>query len=78
MPVWKRSNPPCEALIVLDSMFAENKSSRDSTPAIIHKQSPVFEKFSLNVFRTAFNELRNKYGLGCNGFKIVLLSIFQT
>ena len=62
--IWKRS-PPCQAHIILDKMFEDNKIFPDSTPAAVHKLDPEFLKYSLNVFRTAYNELRQKHGVGC-------------
>ncbi|KAK4028825.1 hypothetical protein OUZ56_021843 [Daphnia magna] len=47
-------------------MFLENKIEPSALPAFVYKQSPEFQKYSLNVFRTAFNEIKAKSGLACH------------
>ena len=61
-PKWKR-NPPCTAHKILEKMFSEDKISRDAQPSTVYNLHAEFQKFSLPVFRTVFNEIRNSYGL---------------
>jgi hypothetical protein len=68
IPQWKRTNPPCKAQTILQEMFKNNMISPDATACATHKLNPEFLEYKLSVFRGAFSELRNKYGLGCNCF----------
>ena len=67
-PQWKRANPPCKAQIILQDMFKNNMIAPDATAVATHKLNPEFLKYKLSVFRGAFSEHRNKYGLGCKCF----------
>ncbi|XP_045022892.1 uncharacterized protein LOC116930516 [Daphnia magna] len=60
--IWKRDST-CKAQALLEKMFLENKIEPSALPAFVYKQSPEFQKYSLNVFRTAFNEIKAKSGL---------------
>ena len=62
--IWKRDST-CKAHALLERMFLENKIEASSPPSLVYKQSPEFQKYSLNVFRTAFNEMKAKIGLAC-------------
>ena len=64
---WKR-NPPGKAHVILQEMFQKKQIPPDALANAVHRLNPEFQKFSLAVFRGAFNELRSKYGLGCKYF----------
>ena len=70
MPQWKRY-PPCKAHLILTSMFENNQISPDETAASVYDQNKEFRKFNLNVFKCAFNQLRQMNGVGC---KYILFS----
>lgn len=65
---WKRSNPPCKAQLILQKMFDDEKIPEDATACDIHALDPEFLKFSLPVFRGAFNAVRAKLGVSCKYF----------
>ena len=56
---WKR-NPPCKAQLILQQMFDDEKIPEDASASAIHALDPEFLKFSLPVFRGAFNAVRRK------------------
>ncbi len=60
MPIWTR-NPPCKAHVILCKMFESQNISPDSTAAATYPLNPEFLKFSLPVFREAFNEIRKNW-----------------
>ena len=62
---WRRAPPACKAHSILEKMFKDEKISADTSPANVYKLEPEFQKYNLNVFRTAFYELRQKHGVGC-------------
>ena len=62
---WRRASPACKAHSILEKMFKDEKISADTSPANVYKLEPEFQKYNLNVFRTAFYELRQKHGVGC-------------
>lgn len=46
-------------------MFEDKKFSSDDSAVSVHKLHAEFQKYNLNVFRGAFNELRQLCGVGC-------------
>jgi hypothetical protein len=62
--IWKRDSSN-KAHVILEKMFLEHKIAATDLPASVYKQSSEFQEFSLNVFRTVFNELKAKTGLAC-------------
>lgn len=44
-------------------MLEKGKIDSQAQPADVYKMQPVFQKFSLNVFRQAFNKAKAKTGL---------------
>ena len=66
MCIRDRHNPSCKAHVLLEKIMVDRQIEPTATPATVYKLSPEFKKYSLTVFRTAFNELKAKTGLTCN------------
>ena len=61
---WKRNNT-CKAQVILEKMFDDEKIPEDASASAIHALDPEFLKYSLPVFRGAFNAVRAKLGVSC-------------
>lgn len=72
---WKRDSS-CKAHVILDKMFAENKIDPNALPASVYKLSPEFQKYSKDVFRTAFGQLKTRYGLARKYFTVIVLMLY--
>lgn len=66
-PVWRR-NPPCDAHLKLDKMFEDKLISPADDPKKVRLKDPIFEQFSLPVFKGVWRELYAKHGVGCKSF----------
>ena len=60
-PRWNRT-PPCAEQIKLEKLFKDGKISKDSTAASVYNQHADFQKYTLDVFRSNFNAIRNSLG----------------
>jgi hypothetical protein len=72
-PRWTRI-PPCAAHKKLEKMFEDGKIANDANASSVWHLDSEFQKFKLDVFRTAFNEIRNKHG--CERKQILFLFRF--
>ena len=64
-PRWTR-NPRCEDDKKLEEYFSSGEISKDDTYLTIYNHSTKFhefKKYSIAVFKCAFNEMRNKQGV---------------
>jgi len=59
---WTRT-PPCQAQLVLEEKFQKNIFTEETQVTHAYVQDDEFQKYSLEVFRKAFFETRNKFGL---------------
>jgi hypothetical protein len=55
-------NTTCAAHKKLEKMFEDGKIANDANVSSVWHHDSEFQKFKLDVFRTAFNEIRNKHG----------------
>ncbi len=62
--------------MLLSSMFEKGKISPDDTAAQVHKLKTEIQKYNLNVFRGAFNQLRALNGFGCKLLRIAAAILF--
>ena len=72
---WKRNNT-CKAQVILEKMFDDEKIPEDASASAIHALDPEFLKYSLSVFRGAFNAVRAKRGVSCKFFFTFKLFVF--
>lgn len=57
-------NPPCEAELFLEDLFASGKIEPSDSSQKVQKEHEIFKPYSSAVFRNNFKRHRERNGLG--------------
>lgn len=68
MSKWWVHDPPCEAELFLEDLFASKKIDAMDTPSKVQNKYSIFKSFSQAVFRNNFKRLRDRHGVGLSIF----------